>query len=912
MPEQENRRENCHQLSPQAFQMLLNWISSRFRSMGFTLSLKSKSLPKEAVNEYIKGMGEEMGAAMGLLGIGVCIHGDLIHPPPVLKKLTLLQCTGMLEDFESVIQEDPCLMYYAGDWWTTFGPDTTAPDANLSQIFDWWVAQRGVCPKPLMLPDFTSFNLSHILAPDLKALAEALGRMKADIAADIQITREELTRLCLCIAETQLEIGRLRKKEAEAVEAEVAQISLESSHAGAAHAEANRARENLQGARKPTPSQFCRCRVKDGIQATLRLQMNEHIGFHGGGITLSLPVTLSTLWAISSVFNTMGATGGIVWEYLLKTISNSLRLRIVVVWAKVIDDGIIDAGEARVIGAHYLERSAAGRCERTTGRHTMIAAYAMLQGVTFPPMLRMEATDLVEIESSSSSSLDGGCSPSRNRGRWLRKNNAGVEEEAIWVAIKLISPFMARISARILRTSVELGSESRIVTESRVEGDTCGFVPCWKPTGSTLRVNDGLEAGDELLAINELGDATTEQLWRVFAEEHSSSDKLSASLLPERPLHRVGEREVEGSRSDWLLFVKMCFITDGDATRLNEYATGDRSRCLRAGSVWIIGMPCGRGRRTLEDLAFYRHQADCKAYLAYRTEGNQLRAERISRNAEGEASRALKRARIRERITSRLRGSGSNTRHGICGHGGRLRVRQHSTPPLPSGSSTGATVSVDALEDLLYTLMPSEATDTRSPEPPSSPGNRIAAQHSPPLAPELPPEQPPRRSHRQPRQVDDYLPEPLPAIRRVRLIVRDIPRTAANSLGSRAAIHRRNRSASEDERRGGEHEEGEAEGTRVEGKERREERPLSNLVDQESQLKKGGRCTLKNRSQAALSTWQHSGSTQKSNEEAPELVDALLDPTFKLAELKRFNALWVAEEMDKLADTKPSTLDRFK
>jgi hypothetical protein len=35
----------------------------------------------------------------------------------------------------------------------------------------------------------------------------------------------------------------------------------------AVQAEANRARENLQGARKPTPSQFCRCRVKDRIQA---------------------------------------------------------------------------------------------------------------------------------------------------------------------------------------------------------------------------------------------------------------------------------------------------------------------------------------------------------------------------------------------------------------------------------------------------------------------------------------------------------------------------------------------------------------------------------------------------------------------------------------------------------------------
>lgn len=177
---------------------------------------------------------------MGLLGIGVCLHGDLIHPPPVLKKLTRLQCTGMLEDFDSVMsvvqdtrdsQEDPHLMCYAGDWWTTFGPDTTAPDANLSQMFDWWVAQREICPKPLTLPDFASFNLSHMLAPDLKVLEEALGRMKADIAADIQITREELTRLCLCITETQLEIGRLQKTEAEAVEAEVARISLEPSHA---------------------------------------------------------------------------------------------------------------------------------------------------------------------------------------------------------------------------------------------------------------------------------------------------------------------------------------------------------------------------------------------------------------------------------------------------------------------------------------------------------------------------------------------------------------------------------------------------------------------------------------------------------------------------------------------------------
>ncbi|TEB37171.1 hypothetical protein FA13DRAFT_1705457 [Coprinellus micaceus] len=227
--------------------------------MGLTLVLKMKSLPKESLSRYIKGMAEELvrytylslllvrrlttgfmkGAAVALLGLGACIHGDLIHAPPALKNLARLQCTGMLEDFESVMrvvqdtsdgQEDPHLIHYTGDWWTAFHPDTPAPEVDLSLMFDWWVSQREICPKPVVVPRFASFNLSHMVARDLKALEDIVRKMRVDIETDIRLTREELTRLCVCIAETKMEILRLEKKEAEAVEAEVKRACAQPSH----------------------------------------------------------------------------------------------------------------------------------------------------------------------------------------------------------------------------------------------------------------------------------------------------------------------------------------------------------------------------------------------------------------------------------------------------------------------------------------------------------------------------------------------------------------------------------------------------------------------------------------------------------------------------------------------------------
>ncbi|TEB24509.1 hypothetical protein FA13DRAFT_1797235 [Coprinellus micaceus] len=289
---------------------------------------------------------------------------------------------------------------------------------------------------------------------------------------------------------------------------------------------------------------------------------------------------------------------------------------------------------------------------------------------------------------------------------------------------------------------------------------------------------------------------------------------------------------------------------------------------------------CPKKYRTSNMTSLYRHQTSCKAYLAYQAEGNQLRAERISRKAEEEGSSSTSRRGHGVRANQPVQPQGDAGTSGD-GHVGASRgsqsVHWQTTSPLPSGSSVDMAMPAGASEDPLYDATPFGVTETRSPELLSPPniGDSTIPPGSPPPAPEPPLDQPPRRSHRRPRQVDDYLPEPLPAleeagqshsvIRRIRLIVRDTLRTAANSLGLSRSY--RTRPTFDPD-------------SFVLPEDLAKTSPLYNLVDSQSE-KNDKTYTLKNKSQAALSTWQHSGSTQKSNEEVQKLVDVLLDPNFK-------------------------------
>lgn len=152
-----------------------------------------------------------------------------------------LAVNDTIHDFNSVVhivqdtleaKEDPHLMYYGGNWWSEFSPGKPTPSVEISELYDWWAEQRAICPKPLMLPQFTGFNLSHMVAGELEAVHGVLKQMRRDIKLDIEATQQEITRATLCIAKTKLHILSLKSREEQAIEGELAKYNVSSAATG--------------------------------------------------------------------------------------------------------------------------------------------------------------------------------------------------------------------------------------------------------------------------------------------------------------------------------------------------------------------------------------------------------------------------------------------------------------------------------------------------------------------------------------------------------------------------------------------------------------------------------------------------------------------------------------------------------